>query len=263
MHPPPYVRRYRSDSVEYQAAFEAFLSHTDQKVKARDWLRAEFDQLRSRRILLDAGAGNGQLTAWAADWFERVIAIEPNPALAADLVAALPSARLVLSTILDTPAELNPADFVLCSHVFYYIQPKEWLANLDRLLHWLAPGGVLAIALQHPDTDCTRLAANFIGPRHGLAPLRQAIAELYPHDRFEVRIDTVPCRVRTPDLITACVVAEFMLNLLPIPSPPAWCDLERYVEGHFRQPGGGYAFSCDQDFLRVYRAGRGPTEDQP
>jgi hypothetical protein len=65
-----------------------------------------------------------------------------------------------------------------------------------------------------------------------------------------VGLETVPARIRTADLSTACDVAEFILNVLPMTNPPAWRELEEYVAKNFACPS-GYEFSCDQDFLRV------------
>jgi hypothetical protein len=46
-------------------------------------------------------------------------------------------------------------------------------------------------------------------------------------------------------------VAEFMLNLLPIATPPLRSALEKYVGREFAAPTGGYRFSCSQDFLAI------------
>jgi SAM-dependent methyltransferase len=248
---PPFVRNFASNSPEYQRAFEAFLSHTDQKKNARARLAAELDRLPRRRTLIDAGAGNGELTAWAAPRFERVVAVEPNPGLAAELRVACPRAEVLAVTILEAGPQPT-ADFVLCSHVFYYIPDDAWAAHLHRLMDWLAPGGVLAIALQNPGTDCMRMLEHFVGRRVDSQQLRQ-VAEVTAGGAFEVRLDTVPAHITTDDLETACVIAEFMLNLLPMPSPPPWPELERYVRDHFQRPGQGYVLSCHQDFLWVAR----------
>src|SRR5581483_7829499 len=146
------------------------------------------------------------------------------------------------------------ANFILCSHVFYYIPRREWESNLQRLIEWLDMGGVLAITIQNPETDCMRMVRHFIGGRRDLGELCE-VAKGSPEGHFDVRLETVPAHITTDDLETACQVAEFILNVLPIPSPPTWLDLERYVQEHFLQPGGGYRFSCHQDFLRVARCG--------
>ena len=251
MSAQPSVKVYDSRGADYQEAFRVFLAHTDQKTNASAWLEREVAALPRREVFIDAGAGTGALTAWLQPRFRRTIAVEPNAALRDDLRAACPAAEVLGANI--TAAEPGAAaDFVLCSHVFYYIDRATWPDNLRRLADWLRPGGVLAVALQNPATDCMRMLHHFTGQAFDLSAAARALAA-EAGDRVEVRIDTVPAHVRTATFEPAYVVAEFMLNLLPLPSPPSRADLERYVNDHFRRPDGSYLFSCHQDFLRVGR----------
>jgi 2-polyprenyl-3-methyl-5-hydroxy-6-metoxy-1,4-benzoquinol methylase len=243
-----HVRSFASNSLEYHRAFKTFLAHTDQKDKALAWLKREVETLGNRAVMIDAGAGSGKLTSWFEPYFGQVIAIEPNPSLAAELRDSCATADVLASTI----AEASPskaADFVLCSHVFYHIPEAAWESNLRALMGWLAPGGVMAIALQNPRTDCMEMVRQFIGGQFDLGHLCR-VAGSVPGDH-EARLETVPAHIETADLGTACEIAEFVLNVLPMPSSPRWTDLERYVEERFKQPGGRYRFSCDQDFLRI------------
>ena len=57
------VRVFDSQSVAYHEAFQVFLAHTDQKLNARHWLDGLVQGLATRRLFIDAGAGNGQVTA--------------------------------------------------------------------------------------------------------------------------------------------------------------------------------------------------------
>ena len=61
--------------------------------------------------------------------------------------------------------------------------------------------------------------------------------------------------VETRDFPSAYAIAEFMLNLLPIPDPPARHALEDYVRARFERPDGSFRFSCDQDFVQIWRRG--------
>jgi SAM-dependent methyltransferase len=245
------VAKFDSATPEYTKSFHTFLAHTDQKEKALAWLEREVGGLPRLGTAIDAGAGTGKLTTWLADRFATVIGVEPNLSLAAEFRSACPKATLIPDTVLAA----NPhgkADFVLCSHVFYYIPRTEWEDNLRRLMSWLAPGGVLAISLQNPDSDCMKMVDHFIGGRLDLRELTAA-AESTPDGPYEVRLDTVEAHIRTEDLRTACEVAEFILNVVRMPDPPLWADLESYVARRFSRPGGEYQYSCHQDFLRIAR----------
>ena len=249
----PRIKVYDSGGKDYHDAFRVFLAHTDQKANALAWLEREVAALPRREVLIDAGAGNGRLTARLRPHFRRAIAIEPNASLREEARSAVPGVELVAAPI----AEAEPgaaADFVLCSHVLYYIDRARWAEHLRRMAGWLRPGGVLAVALQNPRTDCMRMLRHFTGEAFDLPALGSAFASEVGV-RFAVRVETVGAHVRAASFETACVVAEFMLNLLPLPAPPPRAELERYVEGHFRAPEGGYVLSCHQDFLRVCAAG--------
>jgi trans-aconitate methyltransferase len=250
MAKPTHVRSFVSNSREYHDAFKVFLDHTDQKSNALRWLERQLEGLRRRDVLLDVGAGNGKLTAWMAPHFGRVVAIEPSPSLFEELRTALPTVASACARIMDFEPE-QPADFILCSHVFYYVDRREWAQNLERLASWLAPGGVAAIAIQNPETDCMRMIRHFTGRRLDLGELLPVVASI--GRSFRARLETVEAHVTTRDFESACVIAEFMLNVLPMADPPPFADFERYVATHFRAPAGGFRFSCHQDFLRVER----------
>jgi SAM-dependent methyltransferase len=249
--PPTRVSVYDSLGSDYERAFGVFLAHTDQKDKAREWLDREVGRLAARRQMVDAGAGTGKVTAWFAPHFKRTIAIEPNPHLRTHLAANCPGAEIVPGTILD--CALDPAsDFVLASHIFYYIPAGDWQANLERLASYLAPGGSLVVILQNAGTDCMRLVNHFHGRRFDLPSLARAFQS--QHDgRYDCQLETVESHVTMDDGAAAYTVAEFMLNLLPIAGPPLRSTLDEYVRDKFAAPGGGYRFTCSQDFLAIRR----------
>lgn len=243
------VAHFDSTTPEYTRAFHLFLSHTDQKEKTMEWLDREVEALPQRRIAIDAGAGTGKLTRWLTGRFTRVVGIEPNPSFADEFRTTCPMAILIHETILAAKPQVV-ADFILCSHVFYYIPQTEWEETIRQLISWLAPGGLLAIAIQNPSSDCTRMKHHFIPGGCDLRELA-AVAESALGGSYDVRLDTVEAYIRTHDLKTACEVAEFILNVQPMPNPPLWADLEEYVSSRFLRPTGDYQFSCHQDFLRI------------
>ena len=243
------VAVYDSQSREYHQAFQVFLDHTDQKLKAQTWLSDLIDRLPSRRVFIDAGAGNGKVTAWFTERFVRTIAIEPNASLRHDLERACPTAELIPEQILN--ARIGTAgDLILCSHVFYYIDASEWMRTLARLASWLAPGGLLVLVVQNHNTDCMHMLDHFLGRRFLVSSLARQFQE-ERRSSYELRIDTSPAQIETPDFASAYVIAEFMLNLLPIPHPPPQRALEDYVRAYFERPNGSFRFSCDQDFIQI------------
>ena len=255
------VAVYNSLGNDYEQAFGVFLAHTDQKDKARTWLDAAVAGLPSRRLFVDAGAGTGKVTAWFVPRFEQTIAVEPNPFLRQHLSQNCPQAKIVAAPILDYTVE-PAADFVLASHVFYYIPTDDWPANLDRLASFLGPAGTLVVVLQNAASDCMAMVDRFHGRRFDLnVPCREFQTrhldsrkeESRQEGAFDCRIDTVESHIETRDFASAYTVAEFMLNLLPFDEPPLRSAVEEYVRTRFVTPAGGYRFSCSQDFLVIRR----------
>lgn len=248
---PTLVDVFDSSGEPYRNAFNTFLAHTDQKANATAWLEREIEALPRREVFIDAGAGNGKLTRVLQDRFESRIAIEPSDSLRQDLIAACPGATVIAEPISHAEPGAQ-ADFILCSHVFYYIDRDEWPSTLGRLASWLRPGGVLAVAIQNHQTDCMRMLHHFAGERFDLSPVAEAFAKEHV-DEFDVRHDLVEAHVTTEELATAYEIAVFMLNLIPLRSPPTYQAVEEYLADRFARGEGGYRFSCHQEFLRIHR----------
>lgn len=243
---------YDSQSAAYQDAFQVFLAHTDQKIRTREWLNRLVETLPSTSLLIDAGAGNGKVTAWYVETFDRTIAIEPNPFLCGELRKTCPTAQVIPAAILDAHPD-SPGDLVLCSHVLYYVDPLERIQHLERLASRIGSGGVLAAIVQNHDTDCMRMLDHFLGLRFNMSELAATLRGTLG-DRYSLDMALIPARVRARDFDAAYTVAEFMLNLLPVSRIPDRRAVAAYVEEYFANPSGGYDFSCDQDCLVIRRA---------
>ena len=89
----------------------------DQKRNAKRWLQEVVDRLPARRVFIDAGAGNGEVTKAFVGAFKRTIAIEPNVYLLNQLQQSLPTVEVLgLPILAAQPAAQG--DLVLCSHTF-------------------------------------------------------------------------------------------------------------------------------------------------
>jgi len=249
MTTPECIRVFDSQGEAYKQAFQIFLDHTDQKRNAKRWLQQVVDDLPSRNVFIDAGAGNGEITRGFAGAFNRTIAIEPNPYLLNQLQQVVPAVHAIGETILAArPAAQG--DFVLCSHTLYYIPADQWLAHLERLVSWMSPTGVTIVVLQHRDSGCMNMVHHFFGHRFELRRLADEFRAKHG-DRYDVMTTLDPAHVTTPNLASTYTVAEFMLNLLNIDHAPTRQDVEAYVHAHFATPDGGYRIPVDQDFLQV------------
>ena len=242
------IQVFDSQGEAYKRAFQIFLDHTDQKRNAKRFLQKLIDGLPNRTVFIDAGAGNGEVTKAFAGAFRHTIAIEPNPHLLTQLQQAIPHAEAVGAPILEANPKAR-GDFVLCSHVLYYVPAEEWIAHLDRLVSWMSPNGVAVIVVQNHNTDCMIMLDHFFGHRFDLHQLAQAFREKHG-DRYDVVVTLDPAHVETKELAVAYAIAEFILNLLPMNRPPVRQDVEDYLTKHCLTHG-AYRLSVHQDFLQI------------
>ena len=250
------IRMFDSQGQDYKQAFQIFLDHTNQKRNARTWLERVVKELPNRRAFIDAGAGNGEMAKTFAGSFTRTIAIEPNTYLLNQLLQALPAVEAIDRPIMEAQPTAQ-GDFVLCSHTLYYIPAKDWLAHIERLVFWMAPGGVTVLVLQHRESGCMNMLHHFFGHRFELRQTMDRFCAKHG-DRYEVTMTMDPAHVETPDLAKTNAVAEFMLNLLDLNNPPTKRDVERYLKTHFAQPNGSFRIPVNQDFVEIrHRATRG------
>lgn len=249
MMQPELIRVFDSQGEDYKRAFQVFLDHTDQKRNAKRLLQSLVDDLPARKVFIDAGAGNGEVTRAFAGSFDRTIAIEPNTYLLTHLQRTIPKAETIGSSILSANPEPQ-GDFILCSHTLYYIPTDEWLAHLERLVSWMSPTGITVVVLQNRSTACMTMLEHFFGHRFDLGDLADAFRARHG-DRYDVTTTLDPAHVETSEPGAAYTVAEFMLNLLPISQPPTRRDLEAYVDTNFATPDGTHRLSVHQDFLRI------------
>lgn len=177
----------KSQSFDIEA-YKFYISHADKHQKTLDVFktvissgRATFKQLREgskKWSLLDVGSGPGQLTASLLRLFLRhrkdleAYLIEPEPRIMKDLKKRIDSQKLRkaadiyyfkedLEGFLLQSKNLNQSyDFILCSHVFYYVE--DWQGSLERLMGLLKEDGIICVILASRDTELYKLMARVV-----------------------------------------------------------------------------------------------------
>lgn len=174
------ARRARRASSYGQVAAAYAAYRPGYAAAAVDWALAPVRDRRPLRVI-DLGAGTGKLTAGLAGAATAVTAVEPDPAMLAELRRLLPGVRALTGRAEDIPLPDGCADAVAAG------QAAQWF-DLDRALpeiaRVLAPGGVFA-TLWNTDDDRTEWVAELNRATRGLAgvPLsrwRAQVAEALP-----------------------------------------------------------------------------------
>ncbi len=61
--PSKFISVYSSDTEKYRQSFEIFLKYTNQKIQAKQKLDRLIKNLPEKKVFIDAGAGNGEITS--------------------------------------------------------------------------------------------------------------------------------------------------------------------------------------------------------
>ncbi|MDJ0679314.1 MAG: methyltransferase domain-containing protein [Xenococcaceae cyanobacterium MO_167.B52] len=249
---------FRYENQVYKDYFAWFLQHTDEKQRIWNWFSEEFlPRLETRDVLIDAGAGNGEIMSHFLPKFHRCIAIEPSPAFTTDLLKLIPEQYLYQTTIIDAPLSLPKANLVIESHVKYYIPAEEWEINTDRLISWLTPGGCLVEVLESEHSDFQRMRAEFLGQKY-VTELQQFAWQYGRRKNVEIEVDTRRAWVSCTSLEMMLGIAIFMMNDVPPDvlsnhsGRPTYKQLARWIHQNSYSPDGVYRMSCVQDFVKYF-----------
>jgi SAM-dependent methyltransferase len=91
--------------------------------------------------VLDLGAGTGKLTATLVSVDAEVVAVEPDPAMLAELRGVLPDVRALSGSAEAIPMPDGSVDAVLAGHAMHWFDMAVAGPEIARVL---APGGILA-----------------------------------------------------------------------------------------------------------------------
>ncbi|QLQ35843.1 class I SAM-dependent methyltransferase [Micromonospora robiginosa] len=125
-------------SSSFGAAATAYAEHRPDY--ARDAVRWALEAAPGRRVL-DLGAGTGKLTATLGTVGADVTAVEPDPAMLAELRRALPDTRALPGSAEAIPLPDATVDAVLAGNAMHWFDMAVAGPEIARVL---APGGVLA-----------------------------------------------------------------------------------------------------------------------
>ena len=96
----------------------------------------------------DLGAGTGKLTRVLVAAGHRVTAVDPDPAMLAELARALPDVPRLVGSAEAIPLADGSVDAVIAGQAFHWFTPGVALPEIARVLR---PGGVLALVWNNRD----------------------------------------------------------------------------------------------------------------
>jgi len=251
------------------AAAEYAEYRPDYPLAAVRWCVAPVDRDIGALRVLDLGAGTGKLTAQLASLGADVTAVEPDPAMLAELRRALPSVRGLPGSAEEIPLADRSVDTVLCG------QSLHWF-NLDRALPEIArvlvPGGTLG-GLWNSDDDRVGWVAGLQDAAEGAASpslsrrrVEAASFELSQSDAIEKATDELfgpteraefPNTQRlTADALTAVIGTHSQILVMePEPRARVLAQVRVYLASRPETAAGEFELPMVTSAIRAVRRG--------
>ncbi|MFJ8828971.1 class I SAM-dependent methyltransferase [Micromonospora aurantiaca] len=167
-------------SSSFGAAATAYAEHRPDYAQAA--LRWALEPAPGARVL-DLGAGTGKLTATLAEVTDDVTAVEPDPAMLAELRRTLPGVRALPGSAEAIPLPDASVDAVVAGNAMHWFDMAVAGPEIARVL---SPGGVLAGLWNVVDDRVDWVAglaavsgSAAIGPRDTPASWRAATATMH------------------------------------------------------------------------------------
>lgn len=199
----------RASDEEYQRQLALFVRSSDEKPKLVRQLQQIVARLPRRERFLDVGAGGGDLTIPLSTHFHSTTIAEPNQVQVERFRRTYPDFQVQNVALEKLELTGRTFDFILCSHVLYYLDPSAWADQVDKLHHWLTPGGKVAVVMQSPAGDVARFFQHFNGYHADVIPLWDEMVAR--HGEADVEALYCRARIQTASLDDMVKIGLFLL----------------------------------------------------
>jgi SAM-dependent methyltransferase len=209
--------------------------------------------------VLDLGAGTGKLTGTLLALGAEVIAVEPDPAMLAQLHRVLPDVPALAGSAEAIPLPDRSVDAVLSGNAMHWFDLDRAGPEIARVL---SPGGVLAGLWNLLDVRVVWGAAlarvsgpAAIGPRDTPASWRRAVAELRPPGfGSPEQAEFGHAQRRTAGSLTATLATRAGLLVMPEPERRASLDrIRSFLAGRPETAVGEFDLPMLTGVLRIRR----------
>jgi hypothetical protein len=234
------------DDVEYQRQLALFTRCSTEKGIELVRIGETIAELGHRRYFLDIGAGGGDLTIPTSQSFAHTTVVEPNEEQASFLSRRCPDFEVHNDLWRNVDLGSRRYDFILCSHVLYYIGWSDWLSTIQKMYTHLEAGGRIAIVLQSPIGEMADFFNQFAHYDVQILELWRDLIQRYGDRAIEVRY--FMNEIWTESLEDMVTIGLF---LLIDPRFKEFKDeIRQYFESHHKVPE-GYRLMQDEILLVV------------
>ncbi len=173
--------------AEYQRQLTTFINCSTEKGIELVKIGEVFSELHHRRSFLDIGAGGGDLTIPISQSFEKTTIVEPNEKQVSFFHRRYPNFTVYNNFWEDIDLGPERYDFILCSHILYYIQEGRWASIIDKMYAHLESNGRIAIVLQSPIGEVATFFNQFTSYDVNVLELWRELIRRYGDSEIDVR----------------------------------------------------------------------------
>jgi hypothetical protein len=232
--------------AEYQRQLALFVQCSTEKGIELVRVGEILAELGRRRYFLDIGAGGGDLTIPISQSFAETTVVEPDGDQANFLRRRCPGFKVYNDFWQKVDLGSRRYDFILCSHVLYYIGEGDWLTTIDKMYVHLEAGGRIAIVLQSPIGDVADFFNQFTHYDVQVLELWRELVKRYGDNAIEVRY--FMNEIWTESLEDMVTIGLFLLIDLRFKEYKD--DIRQYFESRHKVPE-GYRLMQDEILLVV------------
>lgn len=234
------------EDVEYQRQLAVFVKCSTEK--GIEWVKIGevIAGLPRRMNFLDIGAGGGDLTIPVSHSFDATMVVEPNKKQAKLLKRRCPNFKIINDVWEHADLGQERHDFILCSHVLYYIEESNWLATVEKMFDHLSEGGCIVIVLQSPIGEVAAFFKQFTSYDVNILELWRDLIRRYGDDAIEVRY--FQNEIWTEDLKEMVTIGLFLLINPRFKMYED--DIRKYFEMHHKTDS-GYRIRQDEILLII------------
>ena len=200
-------------------------------------VKRAFERLSQGGILLDAGAGSGEMSLklYREGFCSKLIGVEPfesNYKLLVQNYAECANVETCQAPLEKIPAANASVDYVLSTQVFEHIKDHDRAAA--EVVRVLKPGGHLIISVPHPPERFPN--EDHVRPGYTEEDLVQLFSPLGMEHLLTDYFFTLPTQRR--------LIAAGELPFRGIYLPIAWADREKHLSNEERRHGSPGAILC-------------------
>lgn len=236
----------REEEAEYKRQLDLFTRSSTEKGIELLKIGEIIAGLKKRENFLDIGGGGGDLTIPISQSFGKTAIVEPNEKQAAMFQKRCHGVKVYNDLWEKVDFGKQRFDFILCSHVLYYIEKGKWLSTIEKMHRHLEDGGTIAIVLQSPVGEVARFFNHFTRYDVNILELWGQLIQCYGEKAVEVRYFIN--EIWTENLEDMLDIALFLL--LDRKFREQADAIAQYFETHHKT-GNGYRILQDEILLTV------------